>query len=457
MIFKRIRDGRESQHWYCKVEFQGRQYLRNTRYTAKADAERFERALRKALAGDREQALAALTESRLRAESPSTTLGQVVAAFRAAPGDWTPHTRRGYIGGLRALVETALGAMPSWESRPVSILNAELVYQFRAAIHREATGAGDARRAQLGRSGNTVLRSARALFSPALVEHYRREAQIVIPDLSEFRSAPGFRGVAKDDYRIPRDELISATLAALDASRDSHRDRFLAVWLALGFGLRKSEAAAVRAGWFIRIGGRVHLELAAVVQPGTPGRESDATKSGAIAPRIPVANGAWSKIEPLLAGLAPDAHVLATGGTDTYRGDVLFDEIALWMRDLGWETQKAFHEFRALAGCWVAMRDGLLVARDWLRHASVTTTERNYGRYIRTQVTDAAPTLSAPAALDTALDTTVAKRQTTPNDGGEALFGAVSDGAATPEVLDFPPAAESTPSGAIVGVRSSIG
>ncbi len=432
MIFKRIRDGHESTHWYCKVEFQGRQYLRNTRYTAKADAERFERALRKALAGDREQAITALTESRLRAESPSTTLGQVVAAFRAAPGDWTPHTRRGYIGGLRALVETALGAMPSWESRPIGTLNADLVYRYRQAVHREATGAGDARRAQLGRSGNTVLRSARALFSPALVEHYRREAGLVIPDLSEFRSAPGFRGVGKDDYRIPRDELISGTLTALESTRDTHRDRYLAVWLALGFGLRKSEAAAVRVSWFIRLGGRVHLELRAVVQPGTPGQESDATKSGAVAPRIPVSNGAWSKIEPLLAGMAPDAHVLAPDATDTYRADALFDEIALWMRDLGWETQKAFHEWRALAGCWVAMRDGLLVARDWMRHASVTTTERNYGRYIRTQVSDTAPTLTPAPVLDTALDTTVAKRGTDPNDAHEASVCSVSNAKGQP-------------------------
>lgn len=452
MIFKRIRNGQESLHWYCKLSWQGRQVLRNTRYTARGDAERFERALRKALAGDREQAVAALTESRLRAEAPTTTLGQVVAAFRAAPGDWTPHTKRGYIGGLRTLVETALGTVPHWESRTVAVLGPDLVYQFRQAIHREATGTGDARRAQLGRSGNTVLRSARALFSPALVEYYRREAELVIPDLGEFRTAPGFRGVGKDDYRIPRDELISATLAALDATRETHRDRYLAIWMALGFGLRKSEAAAVRAGWFVRIGGRVHLELRAVVQPGTPGQQSDATKSGAIAPRIPVANGAWERIEPMLAGLQADDHVLAKDGNDTYRGDVLFDEIALWMRGLGWETQKAFHEWRALAGCWVAMRDGLLVARDWLRHASVTTTERNYGRYIRTQVSDV-----APAVLDTGLATVVSKLQNAPSDIRERAANAVSTVAPGAEVLDFPVAADAKSAATTECVRSSIG
>ncbi|MFN0130304.1 MAG: hypothetical protein ACKV19_26880, partial [Verrucomicrobiales bacterium] len=123
---------------------------------------------------------------------------------------------------------------------------------------------------------------------------------------------------------------------------------------------------------------------------------STATKSGAVAPRIPVTNGAWEHLGPIVELLPPDRHVLAPMGNATYRGDALFDEISDWLRVLGWQTTKAYHEFRALAGCWVAMRDGLLVARDWLRHSSVTTTERHYGRYVRTTVSDIPVTALAP-------------------------------------------------------------
>jgi integrase len=234
--------------------------------------------------------------------------------------------------------------------------------------------------------------------------------------------------VAKDDYRIPDDALLRRTFEALESSKETHRDRYVAIWLALGFGLRKSEAAAVRAGWFLLINGRLHLELRGVIQPGTPGRESTATKSGEVAPRIPVANGAWSHLEPFVTALAPQSHVLAPNGTPTYRVDALFDEISAWLRGLGWETDKAFHEFRALAGCWVAMNDGLLVARDWLRHSSVTTTERHYGRYVRTSVTD-----RPVSVLDTSRDSI----QTVPNDAKLTSFGGNLGAASNVEVFAF--------------------
>lgn len=439
-IFRRTRtlaDGSkvESGQYYVRLRWQGRQVIRATGYSTLGDARRFGLALKKALADER---TAALADSGLRRSPDQVTLGAVVAAFEGAPGDWTPHTRRGYVGGLRTLVETALGTTPAWDSHPVSILTADFVFRFRHAVQVRSTGLDDARRAQLARSANTALRSARALFSPHLLEHYRFSANLTLPSLIDFREAPGFRAVAKDDYRIPSDELVRATLANLDATRDTHPDRYAAVWLALGFGLRKSEAAAVRAGWFVRFNGRVHLELRAVVQPGTPGQESTATKSGAVCPRIPVANGAWDRLGPVVEALAPDQHVLAPAGTDTYRGDALFDEISAWLRGLGWQTSKAFHEFRALAGCWVAMRDGLLVARDWLRHSSVTTTERHYGRYVRTTVSDGA---------DTVLATTLAPVPT----GSMPRVGLGNSGVETGQtpvhVVDFSGDGTATPSG----------
>lgn len=443
MIFKRQRDGKQSDHWYCKVQYRGKQILRNTRCTARGDAERFERNLLKALAGSTIQALEALTST--SATRTVATLGQVVEAFRAAPGDWTPHTRRGYVGSLRVLVESALGDTPAWETRSSSCLTSELVYRFRQAVHRSTADQDDARKSQARRSGNTALRSARALFTPDLLEHYRVECSMTLPDLTGFRDAPGFQQSAKEEYNRPSDALIARTLQALEESRETHRDRFLAVWLALGFGLRKSEASAVRAGWFVRIGGRMHLELRAVVQPGTPGQESTVTKNGTACPRIPVANGAWDKLAPYLKGMKDDAHLLAPDATDTYRGDDLFDEISAWMRELGWQTQKAFHEWRALAGCEVAMRDGLLVARDWLRHSSVTTTERNYGRYIRTQVTD------APLVRDTVWDTKLTPDESLPKTVSEVAFGAASTVERPPQVIAFPGTATATTSESATG------
>lgn len=436
-FFKRSRkltDGStvESDEYYVRLRWKGKQVLKCTGYTTLADAKRYGQALRKALADGR---TADLSEANLRRSPTEVLIKDIVAAFEKAPGDWTPHTKRGYIGGLRTLVETVMGTEPAWDSRPLSVLTSDLVFRFRHAVQTAAAGADDARKAQVARSANTALRSARALFSPHLLEHYRFSASLTLPNLTEFREAPGFRSVQKEDYRIPSDELVRATLADLEATRLSHPDRYAAIWLALGFGLRKSESAAVRAGWFIRFNGRIHLELREVVQPGTPGQTSTATKSGAVAPRIPVSNGAWEHLGPIVELLPPDRHVLAPMGTDTYRGDALFDEISGWLRGLGWQTTKAYHEFRALAGCWVAMRDGLLVARDWLRHSSVTTTERHYGRYVRTQVSD------------TAMDTTVISAYAGPKTTGLTGFGGIEAGQTPVHVIDFSGVGTATPSG----------
>jgi integrase len=434
--FKRTRklsDGSmvESEEYYVRLRWKGKQVLKCTGYTTLADAKRYGLALRKALADGR---TADLSEANLRRSPTEALVQDIVKAFKAAPGDWTPHTRRGYIGGLRTVIETALGTEPAWDSHALSILTSDLVFRFRHAVQVASTGSDDARRAQLARSANTALRSARALFSPHLLEHYRIHACLTLPNLTEFREAPGFRSVQKEDYRIPSDELVRSTLQNLEATRLSHPDRYAAIWLALGFGLRKSEAAAVKAGWFVRFNGRIHLELREVVQPGTPGKTSTATKSGAVAPRIPVSNGAWDHLGPIVELLPPDRHVLAPMGSATYRGDALFDEISEWLRELGWQTTKAFHEFRALAGCWVAMRDGLLVARDWLRHSSVTTTEQHYGRYVRTTVSD------------TAVDTAPRSVQDTPNPAGFGRSGGIEAGQTPVHVIDFSPVATATPS-----------
>jgi integrase len=441
-LFRRNRAGRESAHWYVRIHWRGRVIERCTGYSARADAQRFARDLQKALLAGRAEVLA---ETSLRRSAMGPNLGDIVAAFANAPGDWTPQTRRSYTGGLRTVIETALGQEPAWTSRPVACLDSDLVYRFRNAVATAATVHDDARRAQLYRSANTNLRSARALFAPHLCEHYRLVAGLALPDLTSWRQAPGFRSVQKEDYRIPDDLLVARTLDELERTRDSHPDRYHAVWLALGFGLRKSEAAAVRAGWFLRLGGRVHLELRAVVQPGMPAQLSTATKNGQVAPRIACTNGAWPHLAPAVEALPPDAHLLAPARTDTYRADALFDEIAAWLRELGWVTTKAYHEFRALAGCWVAMRDGILVARDWLRHSSVTTTERNYGRYVRTTVSD------VPLAHD--LAHRPEPDQDSPNRAGVARFDAASPELGEVQVIDFPGDSDASPAGQVVCVR----
>ena len=328
------------------------------------------------------------------------TLGSIIDAFSTCPLNIGGDSRYGYIWAMRTIIEWTLGKETDWKERPVSILDGDLVFNYRTEVTRRAikdrATAADLERTQ--RSANSCLRQARALFSDHMLEYYRIKAGLLLPDLAGFRSAPGFRGTVKTDYQPPSDELIRTTLEELEVTRDLHPERYLACWLAIGFGLRKSEVSALKGNCFLEINGRHHVEIRAV---SCRDGESDLTKNGTRAPRIPVANGAWPHLQTLIEPVPPGAYLI--GGTATYRTETLFREVNAWLREVGFKTQKGFHELRAYAGCQVALRDGLLAASKWLRHESITTTQQFYGRYLKIQVSDNALAL-APAAQITSFN-----------------------------------------------------
>jgi len=430
--------------WYIRLTVAGK--LRDIRLGDHRTAEAVAIA-KKTLAqrAEDQNALAGALDSLRPVRNTYPTFRVVVDAMHTAPVSTTAHTRAGYASGTKVFLETTLGTLPAWDSHTVDVLTPDLVYKYRAAIHArsQAEHWDDARRARAYRSGNSVLRDIRALFTPALQEYYRIAHKLTLPDLTPFREAPGFDGATKtsSQYRRPSDDLLRTTLTELQATRDTHRARFLLIWLALGFGLRKSEAAAVRVGWFRTINGRIHLELRAVVEPGST-TESPVTKNGDQSPLIPVANDAWTHLGPLLEGQPADAYAVPAEHA-TERRDTHFRAISAWLQGLGWETGKQYHEFRALAGAWVydACRDLYRVSR-WMRHSSVTVTEKAYGRYNSTDTPDA-PAAAVLAAIaspnrDAIGDAKGYGNQTLPNDAKEASFGVVSGQPIEAQAVNFP-------------------
>ena len=62
--------------------------------------------------------------------------------------------------------------------------------------------------------------------------------------------------------------------------------------------------------------------------------------------------------------------------------------------------------FSTTRGCCTAMHGGQLAGRDWLRHSSITTTERHYGRYVPSAVSHRPATPSKPRSMRPAPHTT---------------------------------------------------
>ncbi len=306
-------------------------------------------------------------------------------------------------------------------------------------------GSAPARHRQLLRSANSRLIQARSIFTNDLLSYYKRQAKLELPKTIEaFLKEPKFPSdeTGKTDYWPPSDPTIAATFKSLEQlappvavrqhpdggasvptshpglsqpplrhSQNGGEDRgevalispsspspqggrapapdrnlYLAVWLALGFGLRKSEITAAKKNWFQEINGILYCA-------------GDELAKNNRFPRVRCQLGAWDKIAPHIADLADDAPVLT--GTETERNDDVFRRISHWLKGLGWKTQKAIHEFRSYAGCQIAMGDrtgpvDLRSAQEFLRHANITTTENFYLRYLRSQVKEVA--LQLPVA-----------------------------------------------------------
>lgn len=359
-----------------------KRHLRNTFTSIKADAEKIMRKFASATATGRFAALDA-TKAKQKAV---VTVAQIITQYDTAARELAEATRTGNVCCLRNLLRRGLPAGDRPEpltddeidTIPLTDLTGDVVFRYRQSVldAAEEEDADEVRSAQLQRSANSVMRQGRSLFTPAMLSYYKRAARLEIPGcIRDFCDEPGFRGVTKTDYNKPTDQIITRTFADLAALETADANLYRAIWAALGYGLRKSEIGAARVAWFVTRDGTSYL------------RGDVLDKSGKI-PDILCQLGADIKLAPHLVD-RPAADYLLTGNA-TERQELVFRRCGEWMAARGWGTQKRIHEFRAFAICQVAQATGnLLEAQKWARHASYSTTEKSYGRYIaagRTQV-----------------------------------------------------------------------
>lgn len=390
-VWKRLlRDGsggREDTYTY-RFRLHGRVHTRRTTSPSAEEARRKALAHVKVLeAGVHDQVAHLFTR---RAARAAVTIGELLATHEKL-GQGKGNSSRSFRQQLRNILAQAGHTAP--DPLPLSTVSAGLVRAYKAAVEAAITAqaAGDARAQQMRRTANSTVSAARALFAETMLPRYR-DAGLVLPDTIEgFRSEPLFPRAGRIAYRLPGDAIIAATLADLERQKAVNRNLYVAVWLILGFGLRKSELAGLRVRDLEAIRGRWH----AVICETWPNRERcTTTKNRDAAPKIPVANNAWLRLAPMLEGLAPADYVL-TGEFLADRLDYVARDIGAWMRGLGWKSQKTMHELRSWAICQVGYAaqavgmDPLETMRGWARHGSRNVTEKHYGRYFSNTAPDA--------------------------------------------------------------------
>lgn len=288
-----------------------------------------------------------------RQEQTQLTIGAVVARYLEAWTEVREHTRRGNVSSLRRLV---IGSGREWDlDAPITTLTADVVRDFRAKA------------SEVGRppsSVNSVIRQAASLFNRSIVEDRFYGAELPACVL-EFAHARRARQVTDHRYHRPPPAVLDATEDAIPALLEADLNAGVAVLLALGAGLRKSEIAAARWDWVRE--DAIHVTSTAVWQ----------SKSGK-SRRIPLDPELAAALE---ATRGPRPYVLA--GTATERQELVFRRVAKWMRTLGWDGKKAIHELRKEFGSRITEAHGIEIAADLLGHSSIAITDAHYRAYVR--------------------------------------------------------------------------
>jgi integrase len=173
------------------------------------------------------------------------------------------------------------------------------------------------------------------------------------------------RPVSKAPPRPPSDAIIAATLAAWEAlgNGDSSRNLFLAIGHELAFGLRAGEVAQARWDWWTVKYGSPMLCASGQFKHNHEGY----FELPALDPYFTI-----MKNKATARGWMPSAP------STTYRTDGVQREVSLFLRNLGWDTNKTNHALRAYAGGLVALKYGIYKAKEFLRHSSVKVTEQHY-------------------------------------------------------------------------------
>lgn len=280
-----------------------------------------------------------------------------------------PNTRLAYLNALYRVATTAAGSEDGVLSRPLpEILSPGTVRAYLRHVQTLIDTASTQEMANRHRrTANSTLNQVKALFAPHHLGHYR-DANLPLPDLTPFLTeirALKFRDATKREWHPPDEHVIQRTLAAWRQSWPSDRNLYLAFWLELACGLRRGEVSQARWDWIQdhQLYGKAHV------------------KNGTGELRVTPIEPWWSEGLARLDEIPPEqrqSQEFILTGPPSERQRRVFERISRLLRAAGWCTTKTNHAVRALAGSFVARDRGLYAAKKFLRHSSVTITERHY-------------------------------------------------------------------------------
>jgi integrase len=309
----------------------------------------------------------------------SATIGELINEAKAV-ATCRASTLNQYEVSMRRLVAGVLGmeatpetfyhrseAAKQWrakvEGASLDVLSAERVERWRKTY--VAAAPDEIARAASKNSAASIIRNARALLAPAMIEAMKGKLRIPTPPPLSTLAIGGAVRRFKTSVK-PRDMFDAAKAQLLG-------DPLAALVLCLFGGLRRGEVDMLP--W-----SHVDLENGFVEVRTTPHFRPKTVESERVTPLPTEAlkilrkhRAAAPRAEMVLTGLDP-----AVSRPVTKTRCKCWGPLRAWLRTQGFKTPNPIHELRKLSGSMINAAVGLEAARRHLGHRSIATTAGSY-------------------------------------------------------------------------------
>ena len=277
--------------------------------------------------------------------------------------------------------------LAKWLGMSLTVLDSRLAHDFQRAMMLQPS---EDEEEELTHkiTADTVLRSARSLFSREAMKVYADEKMLVLPDLTSFLSVSLFN--AKKYFVLPPVSVIRKLFTAAPELKASDLNAYRAFLACVQVGLRKSETANLRMDW-------LQEEDTPVVLIHEDGKFKPKHGHGR---KVLVDRWVADEMRQLAGS---SGYYL--DGNDTERTEKAFDRLNAWLQGNGVDATKPTHELRKLWFSQKVKRESLLAAAQQGGHRDVKITQSFYAN---AQMPDnvlpfwTEPTLSALAKVRSA-------------------------------------------------------